>query len=68
MNAAFNEDQGPSVKVAVTEIVQQYGAMRVIGVIAWQSLWRRRRQKAVSLPAGLSPHMLRDIGLPPDDG
>jgi hypothetical protein len=47
MNAAFNEDQGPSVKVAVTEIV---------------------RQKAVSLPSGLSAHMLRDIGLPPDDG
>ncbi|MGL4322357.1 MAG: hypothetical protein ACRCS3_15970 [Paracoccaceae bacterium] len=63
MNAAVNNSEDdPPLDVAMQQIVQQYGALRVLMGLLRQVLGQRR-----PVPLALSAHLRRDIGLPPED-
>jgi hypothetical protein len=65
MNAAVNngEDE-PPFEVVMRGMVQQYGLLRVL-FGALRHMWPAARPPDAM---SLSPHLRRDVGLPPGDG
>jgi uncharacterized protein YjiS (DUF1127 family) len=53
------------VAVAVDHLLSEHGRLAVLRAVLGRML-RRDRSRALVLPVGLSDHLLRDIGLLPD--
>lgn len=48
-------------------LIAQYGPARITGALLVAIVRGRRARRAVLGPSDLSPHLRRDIGLPPQD-
>ncbi|NJM83548.1 MAG: hypothetical protein HC844_14685 [Tabrizicola sp.] len=63
MNAIFNDGRSP-VSNAVEQLVSEHGFRAVLAALMLRLLRRRKRAGSVDIER-LSPHLRRDIGLPP---
>jgi uncharacterized protein YjiS (DUF1127 family) len=63
MNAIPN-DESPTVTMALDQVIRAHGVLAVLWALTWRVL---RPPPRVPDIGGLNTHLLRDIGLPPDD-
>jgi uncharacterized protein YjiS (DUF1127 family) len=63
MNAIPN-DESPTVTMALDQVIRAHGVLAVLWALTWRLLRPPPRMPNV---AGMNAHLLRDIGLPPDD-
>jgi hypothetical protein len=62
MNMTFNDEQ-TTLSHALDQVISQHGHLRVAGALVLRMLQHRGTAPKARLP--LSPHLRRDIGLPP---